>query len=147
MAQLAINKWRIYEEVFGEDYDLRMSLAMTLDSDYYWAEFVNAEHVGSWVFNTVKIVNEALSALTLRIIEYDRQVEIIIGNRWIKDASLVINVESPETNLEHNVKVPSSSSESLKLDRTNNMSISILTPRTKVPIMKTIRILGINAQP
>jgi len=147
MAQLAINKWRIYEEVFGEDYDLRMSLAMTLDSDYYWAEFVNVEHVGSWAFNTVKIVNEALSALTLRIIEYDKQVEIIIGNKWVKDASLVINVESPETNLEHNVKVPSGSLESLKLDRTNNMSISILTPRTKTPIIKTIRVLSTNAQP
>jgi hypothetical protein len=140
MAQLAINKWRVYEEVFGEDDELRMSLAMTLDSDYYWADFVNMEHVGSWAFNTVKMVDDALSALKLRIIEDGDHIEVVISNKWIKDANLIINVESQETNLEYNVRIASNSSSSIRIDRAGSMSISLLTPKSRTPIMKTIKI-------
>lgn len=140
MAQLAISKWRVYEEVFGEDDELRMSLAMTLDSDYYWADFVNMEHVGSWAFNTVKMVDDALSALKLRIIEDGDHIEVVISNRWVKDANLIINVESQETNLEYNVRIASNSSSSIRIDRAGSMSISLLTPKSRTPIMKTIKI-------
>lgn len=140
MAQLAISKWRVYEEVFGEDDELRMSLAMTLDSDYYWADFVNMEHVGSWAFNTVKRVDDALSALKLRIIEDGDHIEVVISNRWVKDANLIINVESQETNLEYNVRIASNSSSSIRIDRAGSMSISLLTPKSRTPIMKTIKI-------
>lgn len=140
MAQLAISKWRVYEEVFGEDDELRMSLAMTLDSDYYWADFVNIEHVGSWAFNTVKMVDDALSALKLRIIEDGDHIEVVINNRWVKDANLIINVESQETNLEYNVRIASNSSSSIRIDRAGSMSISLLTPKSRTPIMKTIKI-------
>ncbi|MFB6469698.1 MAG: glycoside hydrolase [Vulcanisaeta sp. AZ3] len=140
MAQIAINKWRIYEEVFGEDDNLRMSLAMTLDSDYYWAEFVNTDHISEWAFNTTRIVDEALSSLTVKIIREDDLLEIAVNNEWTRDATLLISVEVPESSMEHGIRIPSHSTESLGVERLNNVNISLLTPRSKTPIMKPIRI-------
>ena len=141
MAQVAVNKWRIYEEVFGEDEELRMSLAMTLDSDYYWAEFVNVSHVGEWSYSVVSRVENALNSLGLRINQGNDQLEITISNGWVKDANLVIGIETPETYVEHSIKVRSGSSETMRINGLSNLTVSLLTPRTRTRIRKPIKII------
>ena len=140
MAQIAINKWRIYEEVFGEDPELRMGLSMTLDSDYYWAEFVNINHVGEWAYYVVKRVNDAFDSIIIRIKRINEHAEITISNRWIKDANLLLGVEAPETYMEYSIKVPSNSSESLMINGFTNVTISLLAPKSRTPVTRAIRI-------
>lgn len=141
MAQVAIGKWRIYEEVFGEDEELRMSLAMVLDSDYYWAEFVNVNHVGEWAYHVVSRVEDALNSLRMGFGLRDGQMEVIISNNWIKDASLILGVETPETYMEYGIKVQAGSSEYIRINGFNNMVISLLTPKTRYRIRKAIKIV------
>lgn len=141
MAQVAVNKWRIYEEVFGEDEELRMSLAMTLDSDYYWAEFVNVSHVGEWSYSVVSKVENALNSLGLRINQGNDQLEITISNGWVKDANLVIGIETPETYVEYSIKVRLGSSETMRINGLSNLTVSLLTPRTRTQIRKPIKII------
>ncbi len=140
MVQIAINKWRIYEEVFGEDEDLMMSLAMALDSDYYWAEFVNIEHVGKWAYYAIKRVDDSLDSLTMKIQQKDNHTELMISNRWFKDANLIIGIEMPETYMEQGIKIPVNSSEYIKLNGLSSITVSILTPKTRTLIKKPIRI-------
>jgi len=140
MAQVAIDKWKVYEEVFGDDEELRMSLAMTLDSDYYWAEFININHIGEWAYSVISRVENALNALVIRFSQGNNQIEIIINNRWIKDANLIVGIELPETYMEHNIKVKAGFSESIRINGFNNINLSLLTPKTRTPIMKVIKI-------
>ncbi len=143
MAQAAINKWRLYEEVFGgEDEELRMSLAMTLDSDYYWAEFVNVNHVGEWAHSVISRAEDALNSLGgIRFSLGNDHLEITVSNNWVKDANLVLGIETPETYLEYSIKVQSGSSEPIRINGFNNVVISLLSPKTRMQIRKPIKIV------
>ena len=141
MAEAAVSRWRVYEEVFGEDEDLRMALAMALDSDYYWAEFVNASHVGEWAYSVVSRVEEALNSLRVAFNLRDDQLEIIIGNDWVRDANLVLGIETPETYMEYGIKVQRNSTETIRIGEVNNVVISLLTPRTKTQIRSPIKVV------
>nr|WP_148678234.1 glycoside hydrolase family 57 protein [Vulcanisaeta distributa] len=141
MAQAAISKWRLYEEVFGEDEELRMSLAMTLDSDYYWAEFVNVNHVGEWAHSVISRAEDALNSLGIRFSLENDHLEITVSNNWVKDANLVLGIETPETYLEYSIKVQSGSSEPIRINGFNNVVISLLSPKTRTQIRKPIKIV------
>lgn len=142
MAQVAVSKWGgLYEEVFGEDEELRMSLAMTLDSDYYWAEFVNINHVGEWAYSVINRVENALNSLRVRFNLRNGQLEIVVNNGWIRDANLLLGIETPETYMEYNVKIRADSSESMVINGFNDVTISLLSPKTKTQIKKPIKIM------
>ncbi|WP_054842214.1 hypothetical protein [Vulcanisaeta distributa] len=131
----------MYEEVFGEDEELRMSLAMTLDSDYYWAEFVNINHVGEWAYSVINRVENALNSLRVRFNLRNGQLEIVVNNGWIRDANLLLGIETPETYMEYNVKIRADSSESMVINGFNDVTISLLSPKTKTQIKKPIKIM------
>ncbi len=133
----------MYEEVFGgEDEELRMSLAMTLDSDYYWAEFVNVNHVGEWAYSVISRAEDALNSLGgIRFSLENDHLEITVSNNWVKDANLVLGIETPETYLEYSIKVQSGSSEPIRINGFNNVVISLLSPKTRMQIRKPIKIV------
>jgi len=124
-ARSAVNHWRIYEEVFGENEELRMAVAMAIDSDYYWAEFVNPNHINEWAGFVVREVNDELSKLS--IVAKDGEVSLV--NMSNRSARLIVIIDGRETriSMEPNSRVI-----------LNGKIIEALTPITRRRIIKVI---------
>lgn len=140
MAKQAIEKWGIYEEVFGPDNELRTAMAMALDSDFYWAEFVNQVHVGLWAHHVVDYVEKALSSIRINLSLVGNRLNVEVANDWHREASLLINVESQGISTEYPLRIMPNSKEDVQVSISNEAQISLLTAKTRQHIKNPIRV-------
>ncbi|WP_069806551.1 glycoside hydrolase [Vulcanisaeta thermophila] len=140
MARQIIEGWRVYEEVFGADEELRMMMAMALDSDFYWAEFTNPVHVGLWAHSIMDYVNNALNSITLSLMRGDGRLIIRVANNWRREASLIVSIESQGVGTEYPLRIPSNSQEDVQVLTDGEVQISLLTMGTRRLVRGPIKV-------